>query len=76
MQFDSNFIRLITKSEPGAVATGQGLKGKYGRKQCGVFEELVGSGRSLSLPVLVLFWLARLVLGCWPKFNIEMHQYF
>ncbi len=25
MQFDSNFIRLVTKSEPGAVATGQGL---------------------------------------------------
>jgi hypothetical protein len=28
MQFDSNFIRLVTKSEPGAVATGQGLNGK------------------------------------------------
>jgi len=28
MQFDSNFLRLVTKSEPGAVATGQGLKTK------------------------------------------------
>jgi hypothetical protein len=28
MQFDSNFMRLVTKSEPGAVATGQGLNGK------------------------------------------------
>ena len=28
MQFDSNFIRLVTKSKPGAVATGQGLNSK------------------------------------------------
>jgi hypothetical protein len=28
MQFDSNFIRLVTKSEPGAVATGQGINSK------------------------------------------------
>jgi len=28
MQFDLNFIRLLTKSEPGAVATGRGLKNK------------------------------------------------
>ena len=28
MQMDSNFIRLVTKSEPGAVATGQGLNSK------------------------------------------------
>src|SRR5258705_878090 len=27
-----NFIRLVTKSEPGAVATGQGLNSKMGRK--------------------------------------------
>jgi hypothetical protein len=28
MQFGSNFIRLVTKSEPGAVATGQGFNSK------------------------------------------------
>ena len=39
MQFDSNFVRLVTKSEPGAVATGQGLNGENGRKQYKVFEE-------------------------------------
>jgi len=40
MQFDPTFVRLVTKSEPGAVATGQRLNGKNGRKQCKVFEEL------------------------------------
>jgi hypothetical protein len=28
MQFDSNFTQLVTKSEPGAIATGQGFNGK------------------------------------------------
>jgi hypothetical protein len=58
MQFDSNFMRLVTKSEPGAVATGQGLNK---RQQYKVFEELEYSGRSLPLPVLILYWLARLI---------------
>jgi hypothetical protein len=40
MPFDSNFIRLVTKSEPGAVATGQGVNGKTDASNAKVFEEL------------------------------------
>lgn len=66
MQFDSNFVRLVTKSEPGAVATGQGLNGKAGQAKQ-VFEELeCSAGR----PVLILYWL-RLILKRGLRFNIE-----
>jgi hypothetical protein len=37
MQFDSNFTRLTPKSEPGAVATGQGLN----RKMHAIIERLL-----------------------------------
>jgi hypothetical protein len=40
MQFDSNFLRLVTKSEPRAVATGQGLNGEMKARQYKGFEEL------------------------------------
>jgi len=43
MQFDSNFIRLVTKSEPGAVATGRGLNGKMDAEQYKGFEEVESS---------------------------------
>jgi len=33
-------MRLVTKSEPGAVATGQGLNGKMDAKQYKGFEEI------------------------------------
>jgi hypothetical protein len=76
MQFDSNFVRLVTKSEPGAVAIGQGPNGKMDAKQGKCFEEIEYSagryhhprglparGTPGSLPVLILYWLARPVHG-------------
>jgi len=69
MQFDSNFVRLVTKSEPGAVATGQGLNGKAEQAKQSLWRTWV-FGRSLPLPVLILYWL-RLILKRGLRFNIE-----
>jgi len=72
VQFDSNFKRLVTKSEPGAVATGQGLNSKWTLALENSLKELeYPAGRYRSR-----FWFcvgfARLIHSCWLQFNIEI----